>query len=320
MPEFWRRARTPLVFVALAIFATVMMISDRGALREGGRELSWFDGLVLDITAPVQRVLSAPVESVGGVWQSYVELLGVREDNERLIARVAELEEENLQYREALVTSGLLEHIAQMREDFESPMLPSQVVGLDVSPWFRAVLIDRGERHGIRAGQPVITQDGVVGLVTAASNSAAKTMLLLDRQSAVDGVVQRTRVRGTVRGRGTDRLAFEFKVREADVRRGDVIISSGLDGVYPSGLRIGEVEEVQDAGGRLLQTAIVKPGVDFARLEQVFVMLRRTPSMELLYRADAPVEDPNAVVETAAGGSPGSPGSSGSPGSTGSTP
>jgi rod shape-determining protein MreC len=287
--------------VALALFATVMMISDRAALREGGRELSWFDSLLLDVTAPVQGALAAPVEGVGGIWHGYVALLGVREDNERLIERVAELEEENLQYREALVTSGLLEHIAQMREDFEAPMLPSQVVGLDVSPWFRAVLVNRGELQGVRPGQPVITQDGVVGLVTAASNSAAKTMLLLDRQSAVDGVVQRTRVRGIVRGRGTDRLGFEFEVREADVRPGDVIISSGLDGVYPSGLRIGEVEEVQDAGGRLLQTAIVRPTVDFARLEQVFVMLRRTPSMELLYRADAPDQDPNAVVETAAG-------------------
>jgi rod shape-determining protein MreC len=302
MPEFWRSARTPLVFVGLALFATVMMISDRGALREGGRELSWFDSLLLDVTAPIQGAMAAPAEGIDGLWQSYVDLLGVRADNERLIERVAELEEENLQYREALVTSGLLEHIAQMREDFEAPMLPSQVVGLDVSPWFRAVLVDRGERHGVRAGQPVMTQDGVVGLVTAASSGAAKTMLLLDRQSAVDGVVQRTRVRGIVRGRGTDRLGFEFEVREGDVRRGDVIISSGLDGVYPSGLRIGEVEEVQDAGGRLLQTAVVKPTVDFARLEQVFVMLRRTPSMELLYRADAPTQL-DAVVETAAGSS-----------------
>ncbi len=286
MPEFWRYARAPLAFAVLVLLATAAMISDRNALREGGRELSWFEGLLLDISAPVQGALAAPVDAVAAVWQGYVDLLDVRADNERLASRVAELEEENLQYREALVTSGRLSRIVQMREDFESPMLPSRVVGLDVSPWFRAVLVDRGERHNIHPGNPVITHDGVVGLVTATSSSAAKTMLLLDRQSAVDGVVQRSRVRGVVRGQGTDHLGFEFVVREADVRRGDVIISSGLDGVYPKGLRIGEVEEVRDAGGRLLQTAIVKPSVDFGRLEQVFVMLQRGPTMDLLYEGD----------------------------------
>ena len=86
------------------------------------------------------------------------------------------------------------------------------------------------------------------------------------------------------------------------MRRGDVIISSGLDGVYPKGLRIGEVEEVEDAGGRLLLTAIVKPTVNFNRLEQVFVILRRTPSMDLLYQPDSPSEEVSRVIENAADG------------------
>ncbi len=301
MPEFWRVARAPLAFAVLVLLATVAMISDRNELREGGSELSWFERLVLDIAAPVQGALAAPVDAVAGVWEGYVDLLGVRVENKRLVERVAELEEENLQYREALVTSGHLSQIVEMRGEFESPMLPSRVVGLDVSPWFRAVLVDRGEEQGIHPGNPVITHDGVVGLVTATSSSAAKTMLLLDRQSAVDGVVQRSRVRGIVRGQGTDRLGFEFAVRDADLRRGDLIISSGLDGVYPKGLRIGEVVEVGDAGGRLLQTAILEPTVDFGRLEQVFVMLRRSPSMDLLYHADAPSDQARAVIETAAG-------------------
>ena len=315
MPDFWRRARTPLAFALLLLLATVTMISDRNALREGDRELSWIEGVLLDVAAPVQRVLAAPFVALSGVWEGYVAVLDVRADNERLVERIAELEEENLQYREALVTGGRLGDIAQMREEFESPMLASRVVGLDVSPWFRAVLVDRGERQGIHAGNPVITHDGVVGVVTATSSGAAKTMLLLDRQSAVDGLVQRSRVRGVVRGQGTDRLGFEFVVREADVRRGDVIISSGLDGVYPRGLRIGQVEEVEDPGGRLLQTAILKPSVDFGRLEQVFVMLRRTASMDLLYQSDRRSEvqsevqsdsaggEPSEVIETAAGGS-----------------
>ena len=133
---------------------------------------------------------------------------------------------------------------------------------------------------------PVISENGLVGLATTTSRGAARIMLLLDRQSAVDGVVQRSRARGIIRGGGTDSLAFEFVARGGDVQEGDVIITSGLGGVYPKGLRIGEVTAVSDPGAKLLQTASVEPSVDFGRLEQVFVMLRRGPTMELLHDDD----------------------------------
>jgi rod shape-determining protein MreC len=112
-------------------------------------------------------------------------------------------------------------------------------------------------------------------------------MLLLDRQSAVDGVVQRSRARGIVRGTGSGMLEFRFEARVGDVQPGDVVITSGLDAVYPQGLRIGEIGEVFDPGGDLMQTALLRPAVDFGRLEQVFVMFHRGPTMELLY-GDAP--------------------------------
>jgi rod shape-determining protein MreC len=196
---------------------------------------------------------------------------------------VAALQEENLQMREALVAGGRLERIAEMREGFEVPMLPAQLVGRDVSPWFRSVLLDRGRSHGVRSGMPVVSEEGLVGLVTGTSRAAAKSMLLLDRQTAIDGTVQRSRSRGIVRGRGDDDLAFEFVVRDADVQVGDLVITSGLDGVYPKGLRVGVVTELADPGSRLIQTATLRSAVDFGRLEQAFVMLRRGPAMELLY-------------------------------------
>jgi rod shape-determining protein MreC len=199
---------------------------------------------------------------------------------------VARLSEENLQLREALVASGRLERIAEMREDFEVPMLPAELVGSDVSPWFRSVLLDRGRSDGVRSGMPVVSEEGLVGLVVATSRRASKAMLLLDPQSAVDGTIQRSRARGIVRGTGADEFEFEFVARGADVQVGDVLVTSGLDGVYPKGLRIGEVTSVADGGSTLLRTARVTPSVDFGRLEQSFVMLRRGPTMELLYESE----------------------------------
>jgi rod shape-determining protein MreC len=174
------------------------------------------------------------------------------------------------------------------------------VVGQDVSPWFRSVLVDRGSRDAIRPGMPVVTEEGVVGLVTATAPHASRTMLLLDNQSAVDCLVERSRARGIVRGDGTDRLSFEFFVRGDDVQVGDVVITSGFGGVYPKGLRVGEVSEVSPEGQRLVRRALLRPAVDFGRLEQVFVMLWRGPTLDLLYEDSVP---PRAATK------PGAPGS-----------
>lgn len=279
------RIAVALVVAAIAGVALVSMVVDRRAFGRG-HELSWWSGAVLDLAVPVQKMVSTPIEFARSGFRDYVALLEVREENESLRDRLAAISEENLQLREALVASGRLARIAEMRDDFEIPMLPAELVGLDVSAWFRSGLIDRGRQHGVFSGMPVINEQGLVGLVTATSRSAAKLMLLIDRQSAVDAVVQRSRSRGIVRGSRGDNLEFEFVVRDGDVQPGDVLVTSGLGGVYPKGLRIGEVTEVSASDSKMLRTASVRPAVEFGRLEQVFVMLRRGPTMELLYATD----------------------------------
>jgi rod shape-determining protein MreC len=286
MPDLLKRLGGPLVVVALLLVAVVSMVVDRRRVGEGGRPLPWWQATILEVTAPIERLVSAPIDGVKGFYRDYVDLLGVRSENARLALRLAEIESENVQFREALVTSGHLER------------LPAEIVGLDVTPWFRSILVDRGAEHGVLPGNPVVTQEGVVGVVTATSPHAAKTMLLLDHQSAVDALVQRSRARGIVRGAGRESLEFEFFVRESDVVVGDEVVTSGLGGIYPKGLRLGRVAEIRDATGQLTQIAVVRPAVDLGQLEQVFVMLRRGPTMELLYRSNSPEDDlagPGAV-------------------------
>ena len=283
MTEFRSRVFIAFLIAGILGVALVNMVVDHRALGEGGRELPWWSGAVLDVAVPFQKMVAMPFDFARDRWTGYLALVEVRDTNDALRARLAAVEEENLQLREALVASGRLERIAEMRDEFEIPMLPAELVGLDVSAWFRSALVDRGRTHSVHAGMPVISENGLVGLVTATSRSASKIMLLIDRQAAVDGVVQRSRARGIVRGARQDLLEFQFVARDGDVRVGDVIITSGLGGVYPKGLRIGEVAAVAPSDSKMLRTATVSPTVDFGRLEQVFVMLRRGPTMELLY-------------------------------------
>ncbi len=284
MREWLFRLRVPLLFSGLVVLALATMAIDR---RRGDENLPWWSGTLLEVAVPIQKMVAIPAEAARDLWSHYIHLVDVRAENGDLRDRLARLEEENLQYREALIASGRLERVAAMRDDLPVPMLPAEVVGQDISPWYRSVLLDRGGNDGVRAGMPVVTDRGVVGLVTAASRNATKTMLLLDGQSAIDGVVQRSRAQGVVRGRGGDRLVFEFVVRGDDVQVGDDILTSGLDAVFPKALRIGTVVEIEPGDSELVKTATLRPAVDFGKLEQVFVMLWRGPAMELLYPGDA---------------------------------
>ena len=286
MREFLLRIRLPALFAFLVTLTLVSMVKERAPSGEDAEDRSWFRGVLFEIAVPIQKVLTLPVRATTDAWRRYVALVDLGAENERLKERIAVLQEESLQYREALVASGHLQRIVEMREDFDIPLLPSEIVGQDVSPWFRSVLLQRGSIGEVRSGMPVVADSGLVGIVTATSPRTGRVMLLLDRQSAVSGITQRSRARGIVRGVGTGDLEFVLMVRGDDVEVGDVIVTSGLDGAYPKGLRIGEIEQVQLADDQLVHTASVKPSVDFGRLEQVFVMKRRGPTMQLLYEGE----------------------------------
>ncbi len=290
---FIKRMSAPLILILLLLVSLNLILADRPtqSASDAG-ELAWWQGWLLEVAVPIQKLVAAPANAVGRVWRGYIDLVDANQENQILRERVLELEEMNLHFREALVATGHLERIVSMQQDFETPMLPSQVSGLDVNPLYRSLLLDRGRGHGVAAGNPVVTHAGVVGLVTRTSTHAAKTMLVLDRQSRIDALLQRSRTRGLLHGRGTSELEFEYVAQGGDVKVGDVAITSGLGGVYPKGLRLGEVIELNDSEGSLMRRARLKPAVDFGKLEQVFVMLRRGPTMGLLYESSPPDDLP----------------------------
>ncbi len=291
MGDFFRRIRLPLAFAALVLLTTFFMIGDQRAARGERADAPWPLSVLIEATAPIQRAVRWPFERMRGGWGEYVALVDVQRDNETLRGRIAQLEDENLQLREALVESGNLERVAAMRRGFEAELMPARVIGQDVSPYFRSLLLDRGRRSGVLSGMPVVSEHGLVGLVTATTPSAARTMLLVDRRAAVDAVVERSRALGIVRGTGADSLEFSFLMRGADVKAGDELVTSGVGGVYPKGLRIGVVVAVNAQKGALVHTARVAPAVVYGKLETAFALLARGPSMRLLYEGDGDAAD-----------------------------
>jgi rod shape-determining protein MreC len=147
---------------------------------------------------------------------------------------------------------------------------------VDPSGWFKTIVINKGTRDGVAKGMAVVATDGLVGHVVKAFDGSAMVLLVIDPTSAVDALVQRSRFRGIVEGESTARCRFKYLVRKADVKRGDVVISSGLDGVFPKGLPVGTVADVFETHTGLFQEAKIQPFVNFTRLEEVLVVLERS--------------------------------------------
>ena len=258
----------------------VLLTSALGLLVAAGlavrtsREPARADGLgrfFLEVMAPLQRSTSAVRGTVTGSVQSMRELFQARDENARLrtalrratddLGRLTELELENTRLR------GLLD----FRETLHGDLLTARVIGRDATGLARTIVIGRGERDGVTKGAAVLAPAGIVGQVFLASPHAARVLLITDHNSGVDGLVQRTRARGIVQGTIDAGCGLKYVKRTEDMQVGDLVITSGLDGIFPKGLPIGQVTAVDKRGQGLFQYAEITPCVDVDQLEEVLV-------------------------------------------------
>jgi rod shape-determining protein MreC len=157
------------------------------------------------------------------------------------------------------------------------------VISRDGVPWFRSLTLNRGSSSGVRLNAPVMSPTGVVGRVIAVGPWAARVQVLLDRDSGAGVLIERTRVSGVVSGRvaepGAEELVMRYVPERADVVTGDVVVTSGVDGIFPKGLVVGRVSYVGEGAG-LLKDVRVQPSARFDRLEEVLVVLREPPPLD----------------------------------------
>jgi len=238
------------------------------------REANLVERSVMNLFAPLLK----PVAGVSGmfekVWDGYIDLVNVRRENERLNFAIKELSSRTAAGDEALLENRRLDHLLEMKESITLPTLGVTVVGEDVSSWFHTLVIDRGSSSGLRVGMAVVAADGVVGQVVKVAAESSRVLLLTDHASGVAATIQRSRARGVVKGRGEGLCSLEFTTREEDVKVGDLVITSGIGGVYTKGLPIGEVTMVKRGQYGIFQTVTIRPRVNIAHLEEMLVILR----------------------------------------------
>lgn len=275
-----------LAAVLLALPAAVLHAN----LKEP-RELNGFDRAVLRVSSPLQSAVSWVIGGLGGLWQRYVWLVDVDEENRELREENRELRRELAELRQKTDDVEALEALVGLKRRTAAETLGARVVGASMNPYFRVVRlkVDRGEDE-VATGMPVVNTSGLIGRIHHVYGDYADVLLVTDPQSSIDVVIPRTGGRGVLTGLAREdayRAKIEYLEKERVVEVGDKVVTSGLGGAFPSGIEVGQITEVKTVEYGLYQEVEVVPAVDFSSLSSVLVMV-----------APPPPPDPNAGADT----------------------
>jgi rod shape-determining protein MreC len=228
--------------------------------------------VLFEVVAPIHAAVDFAQDSVRSVWNRYVALIGVSEENQALQARLVELDSERGMLQEYKNENQRLRTLLDLGSVSQLKGVAAHVIGDEPSGWGHGVVINKGSSLGIGVGMAVVHPRGVVGQVVAVSPNFAHVLLLTDHSSGVDVMTQDERVRGIVEGVGAEDCELKYVSKQTPVRVGDAVITSGMDGVFPKGVLVGTVTKVAIETGTLLQNVEVKVAVDIDKLEEVLVV------------------------------------------------
>lgn len=262
------RYRTPL----LIVLAVLLVISVLSLSLKQSPALSRVQGLVITVTSPGLQALGYLGRSVKRLWLGYFDLVGARQENIQLRQTLEEYRQKEVRYQEAQQALTRLEGLLDMKRQVALPVIGARIIAYDPSLWSRCALIDQGKAQGVKNGLPVLAPEGIVGRVVETYPQYSKVMLIVDRKSGAEAMVQRSRVRGILKGKGGWSCSLDFVPKSADVQVGDLVLASGLGGIYPKGLVFGKVTEANKKNPGVYQEIEVAPTVDLAALDEVLVI------------------------------------------------
>ncbi|HLZ19537.1 MAG TPA: rod shape-determining protein MreC [Smithellaceae bacterium] len=265
---FFKNYRT-VIFIGAVIAAALVLLSYSLKYDSGTGVVK---KLVLEVAAPVQKLFNASIEGVENAWMRYIHLVGLEEDNRNLKKRVAGLQAELILYKEGYLEAQRLKQLLSLQDDHQHNYLAARVIGKEQAALSKTLWIDKGSVQGLAAGMPVLVPPGLIGRLTDVSWRSSKVLLLIDENSNVDVLIQRTRVQGIVRGAGSRGCVVRYISKIQDVKEGDLVVTSGMSNIFPKGLLVGKVSHVDRMDVGLFLQIRVAPFADFATLEEVLVL------------------------------------------------
>lgn len=274
--SFLKRHQLVLISAFLAFFSLHLALTDRKEYERG-----YILKEVLSYTlSPVQEALLSAQASVKGVWSDYILLIGVNRENSSLRKAASLLEEENNRLREEIIRDERLRAVLEYRETQPYKATGAAVTAFNTERWMRTIVVNKGLADGIGKDHAVISPRGIVGRTLDVHSNASRVLLVTDARSNIDVLVQRTRVKGVAEGNGTDAIVLKYVRQIDDVQVGDRVVTSGISGIFPKGLVVGEVTKIEKSRDNFFNHIEVRPSVDIGRLEEVLVLSERPLLLE----------------------------------------
>jgi rod shape-determining protein MreC len=255
------------VIVLIAVNIIVLSVSNRRYQSYGpGR-------IAISLISPFQEAVSRSIRFEKDVWAHYFFLVETAKENDNYKKALSHAVERNNLYKELELSNIRFRSLLDFQKIITDNVVAAEVIGKDPSPWFKTIMINKGKDDGVKKGAAVVIPEGIVGQVAEVSARNSKVLLIIDHNSAVDALVQRSRARGIIKGGFADRCVFKYVLRKKGIAVGDTVVSSGLDGVFLKGLPVGQVSGVVKPNSGIFQEVTVTPCVDFEKLEEVLVVL-----------------------------------------------
>ncbi len=254
--------------VAVFISVLVMIFYD----LKYSTHRSFLRKIVLETAYPVQEIFSGSIQGIKDAWLRYVLLVGIQEENKKLKSQMNELKANLVAYEESYQEAQRLKKLLSISKKYPYRFVTARVVGREQAALSRTVLINKGAADGLRNGMPVIAYPGLIGRLVDVSWHVSRVLLFIDENSNIDGIIQRNRTQGIVGGAGSRGMILKYISKAQDVQKGDVIVSSGMGGVFPKGWLIGQVIQVDRQSAGLFLKISVAPFTDLSKLEELLVL------------------------------------------------
>ena len=276
------------------------------ALQITGR-LEPIQSAVTQFTSPAQTSSSGAARSVGDAFSFVTELRTLRQRAAELEQINANLLVENFRLREVERENQDLRVMLDFAEtrpglELRGAQIVARVIGQESNNFLDFIMLDLGSEHGVAVGMPVLTDQGLVGRISEVTNTTSKVLLITDASSAVNAILQSSRVNGVVRGNPGGDLLMDYIPQGVLFSVGEIVLTSGLGGNFPKGIPIGQVTEVRQRDIDVFQQAVVRPTVDFSSLELVMVVtnfdpLENIPDLLAPDEEEAPPADGETLLE-----------------------
>jgi len=273
--EVWRL--TPWLMIALLLGNFVLMAYDAKTASQERVLRVWTQALANFVQSPVTTVTSG----VTGYFQSIVSLRSAQTENDALKQRVQELEVEVQQKEDLNKENERLKAMLDLKNEVKYQIKPAQIIGRDPSLWFDSAIINRGSLDGVKLNMPIVNNGGLIGRVVAVSPITAQINLVTKEKSGLGGVIGEIGVSnalGVVQGSGKrELLEMGYIPGTIEVQPGEMVYTTGQDGIYPAGLKIGEVAEVRPGSATVPQQILIRPSAKLYSMQEVAVLLYEPP-------------------------------------------